>query len=138
VTYATQADLEARFGTDELLALADRDRDGVADAAVVAEALADADNLIDGYVGTRYALPLATVPPLLEQLACDIARYNLYAAHPTEAAKARHDAAIATLKRIADGTVTLQVAGVAAATSGDSVQTSGPDRVFNKTNLEGY
>ena len=50
MTYAVQQDMIDRFGEAELLEVADRDGDLVIDAAVMADALSDADETINGYV----------------------------------------------------------------------------------------
>ena len=63
--YATQADMIERFGEREVIALADRDMNGVIDAAVVSSAIALAGHEIEGYLSGRFTLPLSTVPPLL-------------------------------------------------------------------------
>ncbi|SDH91923.1 DUF1320 domain-containing protein, partial [Roseospirillum parvum] len=69
-TYATQADLEQRFGAQEIADLAYRE-----EGDALGPALADATALIDGYLRGRYALPLSPVPALVTALACDLARF---------------------------------------------------------------
>ena len=76
--YATLADLTARAGEEEILQVADRDGDAVADADVVAAAIATAESEINGYIGARYRLPLAEVPELVKTWAVSIARYHLH------------------------------------------------------------
>ena len=66
--YATQADLETRFGSAELAQLTDRISGSVIDAAVVGRALADAEAEIDGYLAARYQLPLASAPAVLGRI----------------------------------------------------------------------
>lgn len=132
--YATQADLETRFGSKELAKLTDRTAGSVINAAVVDRALVDAAAEIDGYLAVRYQLPLASVPVALAQLACDIARYNLWGERATEAIKGRYDDAVRRLKAIAGGSFKLDAAAplVEAAGSNEAV-VSGPSRprVFN-------
>ena len=90
VTYATQANGRAlrRSEADQLT-----DRAAVAtgaiDAAVIARALSDTDAVIDGYLGTRYTLPLSEMPPLVMDLALQIAIYKLHINEPD--AKTRTD-----------------------------------------------
>jgi len=52
-----------------------------ADAALVriTQAMTEAQSVIDGYLGKRYALPLATVPTILATWARSITRYRLHA-----------------------------------------------------------
>ncbi|WP_040728227.1 gp436 family protein [Thiomicrorhabdus sp. Kp2] len=109
MNYATQIDIENRYGTDSLLVVADRNDDQVVDAEVVTAALEDASAEIDSYVGVKYALPLATVPRVLSQLCVDIAFYKLSADADmaTEERRQRYDDAIGLLKRFSRGEVTL-------------------------------
>lgn len=83
--YATLADLVDRFGQSEIQQLTDRTRSGTPDAEVVGQALADAVAEIDSYVLGRYPQALDPVPPILTRIACDIARYQLYAKRPNGA-----------------------------------------------------
>lgn len=137
MAYATPQDLETRFGADELLKLADRDGDGLADAGVIERALADAEAEINGYLTARYRLPLATVPLLLTRLACDLARYALAEDHTPEPVAKRAEEARQLLKRLADGTVNLGLDAAAQPTppaGGVAVTTGG--RVFTRETLE--
>jgi phage gp36-like protein len=78
MAYATVADMIARYGEEPMIQLTDRTGDGVIDAAVLEQKLADASALVDGYLAGRYPVPLSPVPGILVGYACDIARYNLY------------------------------------------------------------
>jgi phage gp36-like protein len=135
--YATQADLEARFGADELTQLTDRVGAGVPDAAIVARALADADAEIDGYLASRYALPLATVPPVLVRIACDIARYRLWEDRASEEVRRRYEDARRMLESIARGQVSL---GLPAASSAPALAevSLGNVRVMTRDGTGGY
>ena len=138
--YATRTDLERRFGAAELAQLADRDADGVEDAGVIDAALADADQVINGYVSGRYRVPLTPVPDLVNRWACDIARYFLHADAVTDLVKARYEVAIAGLKDVARGTVTLQAAGIEAPEVDDAaddftVLVDAPAAVFSDATL---
>lgn len=134
--YATQQDLIDRFGEDELIQLTDRDGDGAIDADVMDTALTDADAEIDGYLATKYQLPLATVPGVITQLACDVARYRLYDEHATEQVRNRYKDAVAFLTRLSRGEVSLGLATPPASSSGE-VQTTSGDRKFNRTTMKG-
>lgn len=101
--YTTQDELLVRFGPDELLANADRDADGTVDADVVAGAIEAAQATIDSYIGTRYAVPLETVPEAVRKVAQDLARYELYTVEPLKIVSDRHAAAIAWLKDVSAG-----------------------------------
>lgn len=130
MTYAIQADLETRFGAAEILQLADRDGDGLADSGVVAGALAEAAAEIDAYLAGRYALPLASVPPVLVRLACDIARYRLMADNPLEEARTRYEDARRLLENLAAGRVSLGMPASSAPPTG-GIAVDVPDAVFD-------
>lgn len=133
MTYATQADLEARFSAEEVLQLADRNRDGVIDAGVVDQALADADAEIDGYLGSRYQLPMAAVPQIIKVYACDVARYRLYANAATEEVRNRYLDAQKFLRLAAEGKVMIGPSpnGTAPLQAGGAEMVSG-GRVFGR------
>ena len=105
--YCTQSDLVTRFGQAELVQLTDTTGSGQIDAAVVSQAIADAEAEIDAYLIARYSLPLASVPANLERLACDIARYRLYADRPTELVDVRYRDAIRYLEQVGRGVIAL-------------------------------
>ena len=107
--YASQQDLIDRFGEDELLVAADRDRDGAIDTAVVDVALEDASAEIDSYLAQAYQLPLPTTPRLIQRLCVDIAFHRLSpeADLATEHRRTRYDEAVSLLKRLAKREVTL-------------------------------
>jgi len=112
--YATQADLIARFGTEELVQLTDRSNAGAIDAAVVATALADADGIINPYLAGRYAVPVSPVPSMLTQVASDLARFRLWKDRPTERVRTAYEDAIKLLEALSKGMAVLP--GAAAAT----------------------
>ncbi|MDA8254180.1 MAG: DUF1320 family protein [Betaproteobacteria bacterium] len=133
MTYATQADLESRYGAEEVLQLADRDGDGVIDAGVIDQALRDADAEIDGYLGSRYQLPLATAPQIINVYACDIARYRLYASAATEEVRNRYQDALKFLRLAAEGKVMIgPSANGAAPLSAGSAEMQSGGRVFGR------
>ena len=139
MTYATQADLETRFGSDELAQITDRINGSVIDASVVARAIADAEAEIDGYLAARYQLPLASVPAVLGRLTCDMARYYLYADRFTESVRKRYEDAVRLLKAMASGDVKLDAAVVLApSVSSVSVSSRAPERIFGADGLSAY
>jgi phage gp36-like protein len=143
VPYATQQTLIDRFGSLELIQLTDRSNlpPTTINATTVARALSDAEAVIDGYLRTRYQLPLETTPPLIEGVACDLARFNLHSyigsAAGREDVKEARAAAMKLLRDIADGKVTLTVAGVEQPTGG-TVLVSGKDAIFSDVNLSAF
>jgi phage gp36-like protein len=76
MAYATQAQIQmAAGGPERFVQLFDWDRDGVADANVIAEAQARADGWIDGFLRLRFSTPVANPSDTLVRLAADEAVY---------------------------------------------------------------
>lgn len=110
--YASAQDIIDRYGNEQLLLLTDRDGNQAADTEVVDQALTDASAEIDTYIAAKYAMPLASVPASLVRPCVDIAVYRLAADRDlgTEEHRLRYEDAIAYLKRIAKGDVSLGLA----------------------------
>ncbi|WP_316191305.1 MULTISPECIES: DUF1320 domain-containing protein [unclassified Bradyrhizobium] len=141
MSYASQSDLVSRYGTPMLIDLTDRAEPpaGVIDAAVVSQALADADAAIDGYLLGRYTLPLATTPPLLRDLAVPIAVYKLHRDSVSDKVRSDYLDALKILSQISTGVVRLAVAGIEPAASGASgVRTTDRARPLTPENLKGF
>lgn len=109
MSYAIAADLIARYGETEIIQLSDRLGDGILDAGVVDQALADAGAVIDGYLSGRYALPLLPVPAILVGYACDLARERLYKDAAPEIVVKRADDARRFLALVGQGKLSLGV-----------------------------
>jgi phage gp36-like protein len=143
VSYATQADLIARFGAEELVELTDRAEAQTIDANAVTAALADADATIDGYLAGRYAVPVVPVPPLLLRLAADITRYLLHGKAAPDTVRRAYDDALKLLRDLSSGSAVLT--GVAAPAPGASPAAPpatadfvAPDRVMTGGTLADY
>lgn len=138
--YATETDLLDRMGEHEMRQVADHTRSGTADTEVVAAALADADNLIDGYVGARYATPLPSIPPLVRTWAVSIARYVLHRNGAPDHVEQDYKDAMAALKDVSRGLIALPVMpGEAAPTAtGGTVMAEHPAPVFTRRKLRGF
>lgn len=134
MAYAIRTDLEAAYGAAEIA-----QRESMLPAGAVDRALADADAFIDGYASGRYAVPLSPVPANVLRLACAIARYNLLGDAATDRARADYEDAVAWLKDLAAGRVTLVSATLSAspATGGRPVSIT-PARIFNAAGLADY
>lgn len=142
MTYATQQMLTDRAGEAMLIALTDRGDVpfGVVDTAVLGRALADADAIIDGYLAARYVLPLASTPALIADVAQAVALWKLHVTTPDDKVKADYDAAMRTLRDIAQGIIRIpDAAGVDATPSGaDGVQFIDRERPFTPENMTGF
>ena len=133
MAYATLQDLRESFPNDALVGgLADDDASAV-------RALAAAEAVIDGYVSAVHVLPLASVPAMLRDVACDLARYRLYDEVPGELILQRNQAAMGMLRDIVRGLVKLPLAdGSQPEPTGQTVGFSGAGRVFTAVSLKGF
>lgn len=139
--YTSISQLTDRFGERALVALTDRGETATdtIDTDVVDRALADADAQIDGYVGVRYKLPLAEVPPLVADLAQVIAYYKLHVYEPDPKVRADYEDALKLLRDISRGAVRLPVADAEPeGTGGSGVQITDRDRPFDEDNMTGF
>lgn len=139
MSYCLVTDLVARFGERELMALTDRDGTGSVSDVVAQHAVDDASALIDGYLHGRYNLPLNPVPSVLTSLCADIARYKLYDNDAPEVVTKRYDTAIAFLKSVGRGEVTLGVStdnSAPSSTDLPDIQSGG--NVFNRDKSKGF
>jgi phage gp36-like protein len=140
--YVTQQQMIDRVSEAMLIALTDRSDmpTGSIDTATLNRALADTDAVINGYLAARYQLPLATVPALVADLAGAICLWKLHVTSPEEKVKADYEAAIKTLRDIANGVVCIpDAAGVQAAVSGaQGVQVTDRERPFTADNMKGF
>ncbi|SDY24137.1 gp436 family protein [Nitrosomonas sp. Nm58] len=136
MTYATATNLLDQFGAEEIAQRADRgtprlvtsamlataaaggDLSGYTPAeqdatlaalAVINDRLLDADSVINGYLATRYTLPLAVVPRMVRLIACDLARHALYDDQATELIMERYKQVIRQLAALAKGQVNIGV-----------------------------
>ncbi|WP_175892406.1 gp436 family protein [Burkholderia cepacia] len=133
--YATVEFMTARFGQREVIALSDRERTGDVNATVVGDALDEASAEIDTYLAGRYALPIDPQPKMLAGICCDIARYRLCGGETvmTDEIRDRYKSAIAFLKLVAAGDVTLGATTTGSVTQPDnSVQFVTGTRVFGR------
>jgi phage gp36-like protein len=141
MSYATKQDMIDRFKELELIQLTNEvvEPETVIDDTVLDRALADADAEIDLYLVGRYSLPLASVPAMLKNLACDIARYKLYDDRTTDQVTKRYDDGVKLLRLVSKGEVSLGPTGATPAPreiGGPTVQ--GNDRVFSAATLKDY
>ncbi|VUX47861.1 Mu-like prophage protein gp36 [Candidatus Defluviicoccus seviourii] len=137
MAYATQADLEERYGALELIQLTDRADPpaGVASADTVTRALADAAAEIDSHLAARYVLPLTSTPERLKTCCCILARRYLYADRPTEAVDAEAKRERDWLAALAAGRVVLGDLSAAAAAPQGAPRHAGPEPVFSRATI---
>ena len=137
--YAQVDDFVMRIGERESIELTDREMQGVVDEDLLQVALADSSSQIDGYLGGRYKLPLATVPQNLVRICCDLARYHLTSKSSvtmTEEVENRYKFCLKELENISKGVVSLSLDEEAAAESADGENTvqffNGGNRIWGR------
>lgn len=105
----------------------------------IEEAIADAAQEVDGYIGRVYTLPLPTVPSLLRRLTANIARYHLHDDDAGTEVRRRYEDALRMLKAIAARELSLGVDDPSPASQAQPLGTrSRRDRVFTHDTLADY
>jgi len=141
MSYILQADLLAQLSEPQLVQLTDDEQIGIVNTTRVGQGIADADAEIDGYVATRYAVPVSPVPALIKKLSIDITLYNLWRRRQKvpDLVRTAYEDAVKKLEQIAKGTITLGVdpapANSAQASSGEVF---GPERVFDRDKMGSF
>ena len=132
--YITAQDIKTRLGADDYAVLVGEARG----TARIRGAIADACGEIDGHVQKRYALPLpAPTPTAIQRIAVDIVIYRLSGdSRVTEDRRKRYEDAVAFLKAIARGDVSLGIApaGGDKSQKKETVAITSSKRRFNRDN----
>lgn len=138
-TFATVADMQARFEERDLIQLTDTDGAGVIDAAKIEQQLGSADAMIIGYIAARYRDTASFAGhQVLRDVACDYAFSLLWRSDLPEWVAQRRSAAIGTLTAISKGTIKLDQGEEQAVARPDAIIVSGPERNFSRDRLAGY
>jgi len=142
MAYATYADLTRKHDEQYLIQLSDDNADGVADTAVIDEAIAQADAEINARVSSRYAVPLTPTPALATSLSAVLAIGNLYARRGMDRPETVKDdvkAATGLLNRIGEGKATWGDATEPEAdTATLDVRMTSQTRVFDRAGMQGF
>ena len=144
MTYATAQDVINRYPNRDLVQLTNEDPTATTvNTTPITQALADASAEIDGYIESRFTLPLTDPPAVLNRLATDIAMYRMQSLRPLhdlEDARKRYDDAVAMLSKVASGDLTLGLSAdnqePPTAETEETLQ--GPRRIFSRRKLKGY
>lgn len=130
--YVTVEAMKRKFGETILIRLTDTEKpyQGVINMEKLDAAIQEANSEIDAYVGSRYPLPLQTIPPFLVNIGCNLARYFAVTGDLSEndPIKNRHESSIKTLTKISKGELTL---GGSPAGESKPVQTSSNNVMFS-------
>ncbi|EBT2119979.1 DUF1320 domain-containing protein [Salmonella enterica] len=105
--YASAQDMRDRYeNIDVLLGLPGTDD---LNEKKLTQALNDAGALADSYLSAKYTLPLAVVPQVLVQHCCAIAFYYLCDQQATDQARDRYREALAWLREVKNGSISIGV-----------------------------
>ncbi|HAK16757.1 MAG TPA: DUF1320 domain-containing protein [Acinetobacter junii] len=109
--FATLEAMIEKFGERQLIELTDNEQpyQDVINMNKLNAAMNEANSEIEGYIASRYSLPLQTTPPFLQSLACHMARYYACtgAMSDNDPIKSRYENAVKSLKEISKGTIAL-------------------------------
>jgi phage gp36-like protein len=140
--YATKSDLEKHSSAAAIVQLTDRADPpaGVADDAVIDQAIESASSLIDGYLRGRYGVPLSAPPAEIRDCCVVLAYKELHTGgiYPDGVQK-DYDAKIKWLTAVSSGVVKLSVdAAPTETTESDSAEYAGPERTFDRCSLRNF
>ena len=107
MAYSTLADIMFDMDERDLVQLTDDSGSGVVDPDVVARSIADADRVIDAYLGPRYRVPLETDSGLVRKLSVDLSIFNLFSRKGAvpDPRRDRHSLALQILEKLAGGKI---------------------------------
>jgi len=142
----------ARYPNRDLVQITNEDPAAqTVNTVFVQQFLDDASVEIDGYLESRFTLPLTDAPPRLKQLCCEIAMYKMQSLRPLhdlEDARKRYEDAIEVLQEVRDGKLTLGLTAdnLEPSSASPSVLTEAggdptgalPQRVFDRGTLKGF
>jgi len=137
--YCDYNDLVAKIDESTLIQLSDDNNEGYVDQTVIDVAISSACAEIDGYLATRYPVPVTTAVPVLKPCAVDLTVYNMYSrksAGPPEHIIGKYDNWIKFLSKIAEGKIDL--IPEAETVSGGTSQVDAGDRVFTRSTMTGF
>ena len=140
--YCALADILEKIPRLNLIQLTDDEGIGDINQDRVNAAITEAQTVIDGFLTSRYEMPLSSVPPLINHLAVDLAIYAIYSRRfETEmpaAMQARHDDSMKLLSMIQKGTVQLGIESPQSAPGSYKSNKTILDRVFSKDRMSKY
>jgi phage gp36-like protein len=139
--YCAKADILDLLEEQLLVQLTDDESTGLVNDARVAKAIDDACGEIDGYLGSRYPLPLVTVPSIIRKCAVDVAIYNLFSrtVGAPEERRNRYKDAVAILVKVSSGLIGLG-AGDPDGTPkpSEAPRMAGAGSVFGRDSMKGF
>lgn len=141
MAYCTQQDLVDRIGAKLLLEVSDLERTGRINEDRVEQACIDASAEIDGWLIARYTVPMNPITPAVKRMAVNLALEQLFIARGFSADSS--DQAIAKAAEATRKQLELMARGVVGSGAtqpkrDQAAQIVAPDRVFDRTKMEGF
>ena len=145
MAYVTNSDIETYLGTQLYIQLTDDAGSGSADVAKVNQARLGAEGEVNGYLATRYAVPVnlsgeTEVGEVIKAFVLDFAAYRLHCRRPPvpDDVVRRHDEAVAWLGRVASGIVQLPSTVALPITTSVGIvgESQKPSRVMKRESLD--
>lgn len=133
IEYITVPEYAGRFGVQECILCTNDTAPGPGDtptydSAKIEVAIQDGTEIVEGYIGVRYTVPLASVPRIVKGWVADLAREKLFTFRAPDAVIANANVARSQLKDVSIGKLSLPIEdGTAPPTAADTgtSQTSG-------------
>lgn len=143
--YSTLAGIEKVLSSKEIARLTDDTSGQVVDVQIVEDAISSADELIDGYLRSRYALPLMTTPKLITNISVDLAIYFLhqrrFRTNMPESIESQYKNQLKLLEQIQKGFLHLGIEQKSTLTNqsgGVRVNKTDSDRYFSKNLMDRF
>lgn len=135
--YLTIAQFVDRITLDEAIRLTEAVVPGKMDKARIIGAITDAQSVVDGYLATKYSVPLSPAPALITALVYDLTVAKLWRGSPPEDITAARAAATQTLRDLAKGVMALPDSAVLTptATSPTPILMETSERLFNRSRM---
>jgi len=141
--YSVITDISNAITEASVLQLTDDEGISAINESRVNAAISSADELINGYLRSRYTLPLPSTPPMIRDLSVNIAVFKLYdrrfAADMPDSIQKKYDSSIKLLESIQKGVISLGIESTSKpAEGGFKTNKTSCDRIFPKTKLDTY
>ena len=147
MTYCTLNDIKQLISEAELIQLTDDNDTGTINESIVNSAISYAETTINGYISSRYTLPLSEIPELIKTFAVDLSIYRLHSrrfiSDMPESLEIRYKNIIKELEKIQKGTINLNINepdNTAKISDNDEFfcNKTSTDRLFPKSLLDKY
>ncbi len=140
--YCTNEDIKMHLLSTDLVNLTDDAGTGEVDDDVVAEAIGDADALIDSHLRGAYSVPLDPVPRIIRKISVTLAVCELYDRHkgvlvPEPVQKSR-ETMLALLQSLAKGEILLDSSAAPRSPLKVLTDADERDKLFGRDTLEAY